>query len=68
VECEAFDTPERIDHGQHHHPKARIQRHFDDYDENVHGPLLAYAIGLPILRRQCPHFGQWLTRLEWLDQ
>jgi hypothetical protein len=67
-ECQAFDTPERIDHGQHTHPKARIQTHFPDYDENVHGPLLTYSIGLPILRQRCPHFGRWLTRLEQLDQ
>src|SRR5262249_21380782 len=68
AECQPFDTPERIDHGQHSHPKARIQRYFADYDENVHGPLLTHAIGLPTLRQRCPHFGQWLTRLEQLDQ
>jgi hypothetical protein len=68
AECQPFDTPERIDHGRHSHPKARIQRRFPDYDENVHGPLLAHAIGLPTMRARCPHFGQWLTRLEQLDQ
>jgi hypothetical protein len=67
-ECEPFPTPERINLGQHSHPKARIQKHFADYDENVHGPLLTHAIGLPTLRDRCPHFGQWLTRLEQLDQ
>ena len=67
-ECEGYDSPERINHGQHSHPKARIQKHFTDYDENVHGPLLAYAIGLPALRERCPHFGKWLTHLEKLDQ
>jgi hypothetical protein len=68
TECEPFDSPERMDQGQHSHPKARIQRHFEDYDENVHGPLLAHAIGLPTLRERCPHFGMWLTKLERLDQ
>lgn len=68
AECEAHGSPERIDHGQHSHPKARIKAHFDDYDEAIHGPLLAHAIGLPTLRQRCPHFGQWLTRLEQLDQ
>ncbi len=66
--CAPFESPERIDHGLHSHPKARIEQHFDDYDENVHGPLLAEAIGLVTLRERCPHFGQWLTRLEQLDQ
>ncbi len=68
AECQPYDTPERIDHGQHRHPKARIKNHFGDYDEDIHGPLLAYAIGLPALRERCPHFGQWLTRLEQLNQ
>jgi hypothetical protein len=68
TECHPFDTPERIDHSQHSHPKARIQHHLPDYAENVHGPLLTYAIGLPTLRERCPHFGAWLTRLEQLDQ
>jgi Domain of unknown function (DUF4276) len=68
AECEPYDTPERIDHGQHSHPKARIKMHFEDYDEDLHGPLIAYKIGLPTLRERCPHFGQWLTRLEQLNQ
>ncbi len=68
AECQPFDTPERINHGQHSHPKFRIQKHFDDYDENIHGPLLTEAIGLSILRQRCSHFGQWLARLEQLDQ
>jgi hypothetical protein len=67
-ECQPFETPERIDHGEHSHPKARIKKHLLDYDEDLHGPLLAYAIGLPTLRERCPHFGRWLTRLEQLDQ
>ena len=67
AECQPFETPERIDHGEHSHPKARIQKHFEDYDENLYGPLIASAIGLQVLRDQCPHFDQWLTRLEQLD-
>lgn len=68
AECRPFESPECIDHGQHTHPKARIRKHFQDYDENIHGPLVAEVIGLPMLRARCPHFGQWLTRLEQLDQ
>jgi hypothetical protein len=67
AECQLYETPERIDHGQHSHPKARIKQHFEDYDEDLHGPLIACAIGLTTLRERCPHFGQWLTRLEQLD-
>ncbi len=67
-ETATFDTPEEIDHGQHSHPKARIQNAVEKYDENVAGPLIAHDIGLDVLRQRCPHFGQWLTRLEQLDQ
>ena len=30
------------------------------------GPLTAARIGLPRLRAACPHFGDWLARLEAL--
>jgi hypothetical protein len=66
-ECGAFRTPEEIDLGQTSHPKYRIERRVPDYDENVAGPLVAEDIGLATLRARCPHFGQWLTRLEELD-
>ncbi len=66
-ECAAFATAEDINLGQHSHPKYRIERGVQEYDENVAGPLLAEDIGLATLRVSCPHFGEWLTRLENLD-
>jgi Domain of unknown function (DUF4276) len=66
-DCAAFATPEEINLGQHSHPKYRIEQKFQDYDENVAGPLLAEDIGVATLRQRCPHFGEWLTRLEQLD-
>ena len=66
-ECQAFDTPEKINHGQQTHPKARIKKHIQDYDEDVDGPTLAGDIGLETIRASCPHFDQWLSRLERLD-
>jgi len=66
-ECEAYSSPEEINHGQHSHPKYRIQEKVPDYDENIAGPLIAEAIGLETLRTRCPHFGKWLTTLERLD-
>ena len=66
-ECGIYGTPEEINHGQHSHPKYRIQQKVQGYDENVAGPLIAEDIGLPTLRVRCPHFGEWLTTLERLD-
>jgi hypothetical protein len=66
-DCGAYDTPEEINLGQHSHPKYRIEQKIPGYDENVAGPLLAEDIGIATLRARCPHFGEWLTRLEQLD-
>jgi hypothetical protein len=66
-DCNGYATPEEINLGQNSHPKYRIKQRVRDYDENVAGPLLAEDIGLATLRNRCPHFGEWLTRLEQLD-
>ena len=66
-ECRMYQSPEQINHGHQSHPKARIRQRAPEYDENIAGPLLAEDIGLIRLRTACPHFGQWLTRLEQLD-
>jgi hypothetical protein len=66
-ECSGFATPEDINLGQHSHPKYRIKQRIQDYDENVAGPMLTEDIGLQALREKCPHFAEWLTRLENLD-
>ena len=68
AECDRFASPELINHGQHAHPKARIKKYFVDYGEKADGPLLAQAIGLHQIRQKCPHFDQWLTKLENLDR
>ncbi len=67
-DCGDCSTPEEINHGQHSHPKYRIQQTVPEYDENVAGPLIAEEIGLSTLRVRCPHFGEWLTILERLDK
>lgn len=65
--CGKFSSPEEINHGQHTHPKSRIQQVIPEYDENIAGPLLAQDIGLIRIATVCPHFGGWLRRLESLD-
>jgi hypothetical protein len=66
-ECRLYQSPEQINHGPQTHPKARILQRVPEYHESVAGPLLAEDIGLTRLRTACPHFRQWLTRLEELD-
>lgn len=67
-ECAQFATPEGINLRRHSHPKARILQCVPNYQAKVDGPKIAAEIGLPTLRERCPHFGEWLTRLENLNQ
>ena len=58
--------PEEIDEGSRTHPAARIRRYFPGYQKRLHGPRVVQDIGLNRIRRQCPHFNEWLRRLESL--
>ena len=62
--------PEDINEGAITAPSKRIIRHVPIYERNkvrVGAPAVA-AIGLATLRAKCPHFGDWLTKLESLGQ
>jgi hypothetical protein len=37
------------------------------YKKPLHGSLIASEIGLPRIRGECPHFNDWMTRLESLQ-
>ncbi|MEI6175773.1 MAG: DUF4276 family protein [Verrucomicrobiota bacterium] len=61
--------PEEINEGPHTAPSKRIINHLPIYERSkvrVGAPAAA-AIGLPALRAKCPHFNDWLTRLERLS-
>ena len=61
-------APEDINEGAATAPSKRIIRHVPIYERNkvrVGAPAAA-AIGLNTLRLKCPHFGDWLSRLEAL--
>ena len=59
---EAYPTPEDIN--EREWPSKRIQALFPGYRKRLHGPATTSRIGLATLRRECPHFAQWLERLE----
>lgn len=61
-------APEEINHGVHTSPSKRLIRFVPAYKKaKVRvGAAAAVAIGLPTLRTMCPHFGEWLTKLEQL--
>jgi hypothetical protein len=69
-EVAGIACPEDIDDGEATAPSKRLINHVPRY-ENLKvrvGATAASAIGLQVLRGKCPHFGQWLSRLEKLRQ
>ena len=66
--ADGFDSPERIDDGPHTAPSKRIIKHLPRYesDKSTVGVQMAERIGLPMIRRRCPHFDRWIDRLQKL--
>lgn len=66
----AFDSPELIDDDEKTAPSKRIIAEIPAYErrKTSAGPIIAWRIGLQVLRQRCPHFGDWLARLEALGR
>lgn len=64
-----FASPELIDDGNETAPSKRIIKQIPEYEgmKASAGPIVAEKIGLPKLRSKCPHFDEWLCRLETLS-
>lgn len=60
----ATTAPEDINDGPHTAPSKRILAAMPDYQKTIHGPLIAGDIGLDAMRAACPHFAEWLSRIE----
>ena len=58
----AHATPEYIDETDW--PSYRILALFQAYRKPLHGPIAAKRIGLDQLRAECPHFDEWIGKLE----
>lgn len=63
---DAFANPEDINDSPETAPSKRILAIFSDgtYSKTEHGPLIAEAIGLAEIRKQCPAFNEWVNALE----
>ena len=59
-----FNNPEEINDDPTTCPSRRISNLFIEYNKVVHGTLISQRIGLPAIREACPHFNDWLTKLE----
>ncbi len=56
--------PEEINDHPHTAPSKRILNAMTGYQKTFHGPLIAYDIGLDVIRLSCPHFNNWLEKIE----
>lgn len=66
--AEGVITPELINDGVQTAPSKRIIAEFPEYEgaKRTVGPQAAELIGLNEIRRTCPHFDEWVARLEQL--
>jgi hypothetical protein len=65
---QAFPNPEEINDSPENAPSKRIERLFPGYNKVRSGVNAANDIGLTKIRQQCPHFNDWLNRLESLPK
>jgi hypothetical protein len=60
--------PEDINDKSYTAPSKRILAAMPGYEKSFHGPLIACDIGLSAMRAACPHFSDWLEKIEQLAQ
>lgn len=66
-ECEGYEYPELINQGKTTAPSKRIIQAVPGYSKISDGLTIVKSIGLDSIRSKCPHFNQWITRLENLQ-
>ena len=66
---QGFDVPELINDGAETAPSKRIEKVIPRYEKvkASAGILIAQEIGLEKIREKCPHFNEWLSKLESLN-
>jgi hypothetical protein len=61
-----FHCPEEINDSCQTAPSKRIKSLNRGYDKVLQGVLISKKIGLNVMRAQCPHFKEWVGKLETL--
>jgi hypothetical protein len=61
-----FGEPEEIDDGPDTAPSKRLISLHKSYRKVAMGKTISEAIGIPTMRKECPHFDNWLIRLKQL--
>jgi hypothetical protein len=63
---EECKKPELINEGEITHPSMRLKSICLGYDKSADGIIIAKRIGLTKMREECPHFNEWISKLEKL--
>lgn len=66
VQMVGNQNSELINDGFETAPSRRIIKEIPEYDKRSAGVAVAGKIGLSVLRSKCPHFDEWITKLEKL--
>ena len=68
AEVEKFSSPELINEGNETAPSKRLAKHIPSYwkTKTACAKIVSPTIGLQVMRSQCPHFHQWVAKLETL--
>ena len=59
-----FRTPEEINDSPDTAPSRRVESLFPRYQKPLMGTIAAQQIGLAAIRKECPHFNDWVQTLE----
>jgi hypothetical protein len=65
---QTYQTPEEINDSPITAPSKRILSLCAGYNKIADGILILKDVTLPVLRRECPHFNEWITQLESLTK
>lgn len=63
-----FATPEDINDDPTSAPSKRVIRTYPSYRKVLHGTMAARSVGIEKMRQECPHFREWIGRLESLPR
>ena len=65
---EQYDNPEEINDDPAKAPSKRLESLSSGYRKTAMGKTISEAIGIQAIRGQCPHFDEWLKRIELLKK
>lgn len=63
-----FSNPEEINDHYDTCPSRRIEKVFEGFKKTIDGITTADRIGLETMRQECPHFNEWIARLEGIGK